>query len=144
MTDIDDGDTLDRVFCRRKCTTIWLTLYFPGQTSISQNRIQVLRRKTLSTSMLADDLNSTNEVPFVLGIDKRNNLEYHFANLVQRYFRSMQDFIDTIKSLSPMYEYNEHINVFTRCCASLGLLDATTTGLISGARRPSFILNSAE
>lgn len=124
MTDIDDSDTLDRVFCRRVYHYLADALFPPGRLRYPKIGSKFYAERLYRLQCFVDDLNSTNEVPFVPGIDKRNNLEYHFANLVQRYFRSMQDFIETIKSLSPMYDYNEHINVFTRCCDALGLLDA--------------------
>lgn len=125
MTDIDDGDTLDRIFCRHVYHELASALFPPERLRYPKIGSRFYAEKLYRLQCFVDDLNSTHEVPFVLGIDVQNKTEYKFAHLVQRHFRAMQDFIDTIKSLSPMYDYNEHINVFTRCCDALGLLDAT-------------------
>lgn len=58
-------------------------------------------------------------LPFV----RNGVIDFHFSNMACTYFHQVSSFVDTVKTLSPLYEYSEHLKVFVSSCQQIGLLN---------------------
>lgn len=85
-----------------------------------------VRHKNLYPKFLLDLENfvlnsaSSSEIPFVPYL-RCNLTEYNGTRLAHDYFRSIQDFINTVGILSPQYFYSENVNIFVSCIHAMNL-----------------------
>ena len=79
---------------------------------------QLANLQSFIVEALSDD-----DIPFVQKVSGSKRMVFDPTPLASRYFYATPGFIDLVRMLSPKFEFSEHINAFSACCKTMGLLD---------------------
>ena len=119
-----ESDRLDRSFCQFVYKTECESLFDTEDIQTYRHPKRFCSHQLYKLECFIDDLiSSIEKTPFMPRISRSGKNEYDFTELAKTYFCLIPSFIDVVNMLSPKYDYNEHITLFTSCCHGMGLLD---------------------
>lgn len=115
-------DSIDHLLCR-KAFRDYAEDIFDTELGRSKRRSRdFYADKLCRLRSFIDNATVNSEIPFQPRLSSNGSGEYDCSPLAHQYFPQLAGFIEVVKMLSPKYEYDEHITVFTRCSESMGLL----------------------